>query len=76
MVLSNQVTSTAENGGNIKVADITVTDDALGSNSLSLSGADAASFAIVNGSGGPELHFIGGANFEAKAGLRRHRQRQ
>ena len=35
----------------IKVADIVVTDDALGSNVLSLSGADAASFSIVNGAG-------------------------
>ena len=67
MVLSNQVTSTAENGGNIKVADIAVTDDALGTNSLSLSGADAAAFSIVTGTGGPELHFNGGANFQVKA---------
>ena len=67
VVLSNQVTSTAENGGNLKVADIAVSDDALGANVLSLSGADAASFSIVNGSGSPELHFNGGANFEAKA---------
>ena len=51
----------------IKVADIAVTDDALGTNVLSLGGADAASFSIVNGSGGPELHFNGGANFEAKS---------
>jgi Ca2+-binding RTX toxin-like protein len=35
---------------------------------LSLSGADAASFSIVDGAGGKELHFNGGANFEAKAG--------
>ncbi len=65
VTLSNKVTSTAENGGDIKVADIGITDDALGSNVLSLSGADAASFAIVNGN---ELHFVGGANFEAKTG--------
>ena len=50
------------------MADISFTDDALGVNVLSLSGADAASFSIVNGVGGKELHFIGGANFEAKAG--------
>ncbi|SDK25260.1 MULTISPECIES: VCBS domain-containing protein [Bradyrhizobium] len=67
VVLSNQVTSTAENGGDVKVADIAVTDDALGTNTLSLSGADASSFSIVAGAGGPELHFIGSANFEAKA---------
>jgi VCBS repeat-containing protein len=66
VVLSGQVTSTAENGGDVKVADIAVTDDALGSNTLSLSGADAAAFSIVTGAGGKELHFNGGANFEAK----------
>ena len=47
VVLSNTVTSTAENGGDVKVADIAITDDALGTNVLSLSGADAASFSIV-----------------------------
>lgn len=67
VVLANPVTSTPENGGNIKVADIVVSDDALGTNVLSLGGADAASFAIINGAGGKELHFIGGANYEAKA---------
>ena len=46
VILSNQVLSTPENGGNIKVADIAVTDDALGNDVLSLSGADAASFGI------------------------------
>ncbi|WP_398483389.1 beta strand repeat-containing protein, partial [Tardiphaga sp.] len=66
VTLSNQVTSTPENGGNIKVADIVVADDALGSNTLSLSGADAAAFAIVTVANGPELHFLGGANFESK----------
>ncbi len=68
VVLSNAVTSTPENGSDVKVADISITDDALGTNVLSLSGADAASFSIVDGVGGKELHFNGGANFEAKAG--------
>src|SRR5262249_58990243 len=40
----------------------------LGTNVLSLSGADAASLSLVDGAGGKELHFNGGANFEAKAG--------
>ena len=63
VVLSNTVISTPENGGSIKVADITVTDDGLGTNVLSLSGADALSFSISDGA----LYFNGGANFEAKA---------
>jgi subtilisin family serine protease len=62
VVLSNAVTSTPENGAAIKVADISIIDDALGTNVLSLSGADAASFSIV----GAELRFNGGANFEVK----------
>ena len=57
------MTSTPENGGSIKVADIAVTDDGLGTNVLSLFGADALSFSISDGA----LYFNGGANFEAKA---------
>ncbi|ANM22455.1 serralysin-like metalloprotease domain-containing protein [Rhizobium sp. N941] len=64
VVLSNTVTSTPENGGVIKVADIAVTDVDSGNNVLSLSGSDVASFTILNGA----LYFNGGANFEAKAG--------
>ncbi|RSB81950.1 tandem-95 repeat protein [Rhizobium sophoriradicis] len=64
VVLSNTVTSTPENGGVIKVADIAVTDVDSGNNVLSLSGSDAASFTILNGA----LYFNGGADFEAKAG--------
>ncbi|HEX2554531.1 MAG TPA: tandem-95 repeat protein, partial [Microvirga sp.] len=60
--LTNTVTTTAENGGTVKVADITVTDDALGSETLSLTGADATAFTIV----GSELRFNGNANFETK----------
>ncbi len=44
----------------IKVADIVITDDALGTNNLSLSGADAALFEIV----GTELRLIAGANLD------------
>ncbi|MBI4809135.1 MAG: cadherin domain-containing protein [Nitrosomonadales bacterium] len=63
LVLSNMVLSTPENGGSVKVADIAITDDALGTNVLSLAGADAASFNIV----GNALYFNGGANFEVKS---------
>ena len=41
----------------IKVADIVITDDALGTNTLSLGGADAALFQIV----GTELFLVAGA---------------
>jgi Ca2+-binding RTX toxin-like protein len=50
--VSNTLTAIDENSGtasHIKVADIAVTDDALGSNTLGLSGADAANFEIVGG---------------------------
>ena len=50
VVLSNTLTNIDENSNtalHIKVADISVTDDALGTNVLSLSGADALSFEIV-----------------------------
>ncbi len=51
LALSNTVTSLAENADTsaaIKVADITITDDGLGTNTLSLSGADAALFEITS----------------------------
>ncbi len=49
----------------IRIADIVITDDALGTNNLSLSGADAASFEIV----GNELRLRAGTllDFETKA---------
>jgi VCBS repeat-containing protein len=51
--------------GGIKVADILVVDDALGSETLSLSGADAASFEIRNGT---ELFYIDTSpNYEVKS---------
>ncbi len=49
VALANTTTSLAENtntSARIKVADIVVTDDALGTNMLSLSGADASLFEI------------------------------
>jgi uncharacterized protein YjiK len=49
VALTNQVTSIAENtntAARIKVADIAITDDGLGTNNLSVSGADAAFFEV------------------------------
>jgi len=49
VALNNQVNSIAENtttATHIKVADVAVTDDGLGTNTLSLSGADAAFFEV------------------------------
>ena len=53
ITLNNTVTTLAENtstSSRIKVADIVISDDALGSNTISLSGADAARFEVI-GSG-------------------------
>ena len=67
VTLSGTTTSTAENGGAVKVADIGVVDDGLGTNDVTLSGTDAASFTIVDGASGKELWFTGGANYELKS---------
>jgi phosphodiesterase/alkaline phosphatase D-like protein len=68
LTLTNSVSSLAENSSTasrIKVADIVITDDASGSNTISLSGADAASFEVS----GNALFLKAGTalNFEAKA---------
>ncbi|MGI0481757.1 putative Ig domain-containing protein [Geminocystis sp. CENA526] len=64
--LTSMITELAENteiGTGIKVADITIIDDALGSNQLFLTGADADSFEIID----TELFFIGESpDFESK----------
>jgi hypothetical protein len=65
--LANITPSLAENtstASRIKVADIVIADDNLGSNVISLSGPDAASFEVV----GAELFLKAGVvlNFEAK----------
>jgi hypothetical protein len=65
--LQNLVTTLDENtdtSARIKIADIVVTDDALGTNTLSLSGADAASFEIVNNGGNYELHLQSGVSLD------------
>lgn len=67
VVLNNAVNSLQENTSTaspIKVGDIVVTDDGLGTNALSLTGADAASFQIT----GSALYLKSGAvlDFETK----------
>ncbi len=70
VTLASAITSIREDAnlsGGVKVADIVVTDDALGTNRLKLSGADAALFEIV----GPELWLVAGAalNFASRPKL-------
>ena len=65
--LPNQVTSLAENAdttNQIKIADLEIVDDGLGTNNLSLSGADASFFSII----GNSLYLTAGTvlNYEAK----------
>jgi ELWxxDGT repeat protein len=51
VTLNNVVSTIAENtstASRVKIADIAITDDALGTNTLSVSGTDAASFEILN----------------------------
>lgn len=67
VVLNNAVNSLQENASTaspIKVGDIVVTDDGLGNNALSLTGADAASFQIT----GSALYLKSGVvlDFETK----------
>ena len=63
--LVNNLTEDTDTSTAIKIADIVITDDALGTNHLTLAGADAASFEIV----GSELHLKAGTalDFETKA---------
>jgi autotransporter-associated beta strand protein len=68
LALTGQTTSLTEDAdtsSRIKVADIVVTDDALGTNVLTLSGADAGSFEID----GTSLYLKAGVtlNYEAKS---------
>ena len=65
--LQNQVTTLAENTdttSQIKVADLQLVDDGLGTNNFSLSGADASNFTII----GNALYLNSGTtlNYEAK----------
>jgi uncharacterized repeat protein (TIGR01451 family) len=66
LILANSTKAIAENtdtSQGVKVADIQISDDALGTNSLSLLGNDQSSFQIR----GRELFFIGKADFEAQS---------
>ncbi len=68
VAFTNTTTSLAENAalpGNLKVADISITDDALGANTLSLTGADQNFFTVI----GTSLYLKAGTslNFEAKS---------
>ncbi|WP_353847776.1 cadherin domain-containing protein, partial [Microcystis sp. M26BS1] len=66
LILANSTKAIAENtdtSQGVKVADIQISDDALGTNSLSLLGSDQSSFQIR----GRELFFIGKADFEAQS---------
>ncbi len=75
ITLTPVVSTLAENANttsSIKVADIVVSDDGIGVNTLSLSGANADLFAIVDSaSGGKELHLKAGAvlDYETAASL-------
>jgi Ca2+-binding RTX toxin-like protein len=62
--VTNSLAENSSTASRVKVANIVVTDDALGSEVLSLSGADAGSFEIV----GSALYIKAGVvlNFEAK----------
>ncbi|MDB1123929.1 Ig-like domain-containing protein [Vibrio algarum] len=66
--LSNIVTNIDENSStetSIKIADIEISDDGLGENELSLSGADADNFTIVEVSDGVfELHLKAGVELD------------
>jgi len=63
VALTNVATQLPENtstASSIKIADIVLTDDAIGTNQLSLTGADAAQFQIV----GTELHLAAGTQLD------------
>jgi FG-GAP-like repeat len=62
LALTNPLTSineTTNTAAGVKIADIAVTDDALGDETFTLSGTDAASFAIRDVAGAKALFFIG-----------------
>jgi Ca2+-binding RTX toxin-like protein len=63
--LTQLAVTAAENGGAMKVADISITDDRLGTETLGLMGTDVGSYEIREGATGPELWFKGGADFES-----------
>ncbi len=54
------LSETTDTSSSVKVADIVITDDGIGTNTLSLAGADAAKFEIVDTGSGFELHLRAG----------------
>ncbi|WP_188062695.1 hypothetical protein [Sphingobium sp. KCTC 72723] len=71
VTLRNVVSTLAENsavGGGIKVADVAIVDDALGSNAYFLTGSDAATFELRTAGGTTSLFYAGASpDFETKA---------
>ncbi|MFC4173401.1 CBM35 domain-containing protein, partial [Microvirga sp. GCM10011540] len=61
--VTTEVVENVDHTTGLKVADIVVADDALGTNNLALTGTDAASFEIR----GTELYFVGTADYETLA---------
>jgi hypothetical protein len=61
-VLSPSLSESADTSSAIRIADITVTDDALGTNELILEGEDAELFEIV----GDALYLVAGATLDAE----------
>jgi hypothetical protein len=67
VTLNNKLATVAENttlSARMKVADISITDDALGSETISLTGADEANFEVIEGA--LYLKAGTGLNFEAQ----------
>ena len=63
ILLTDLITSLEENTNttdSVRVANITIADDNIGVNDLSLTGADASNFKIV----GDELHIVAGTNLD------------
>ena len=61
----SEIAEDADLAASTKVADILVTDDALGTNDLALTGDDAALFEIVENGDALELHLVAGATLDA-----------
>ena len=62
--VSQGLSEDTDTTSSVKVADITVSDDALGTNELTLSGADADKFEIVDNNGSYELHLKAGETLD------------
>ena len=67
----DQISEAADTSAGIKIGNIFLTDDGVGTNNLFLTGADADLFEIVEGAFGPEVHLKAGAvlDFESNPTL-------